>query len=1012
VQATNDDAEDHVSSGKHTPKEFIGRAAEVELLSAELLSDKNGTTAIAFWAPSGMGKTSLLAIFQHEIQQKWNRQRNIYPLAYLDFADSFQSGNPLESCIELNRQLNPVLGWRCLRFELLWACLVSQRGFQPVSLSSRRHAAADASSSLFDMASAWLDAAAHIPFVGAVTTTGKLAAKLTHAYLEKRHVQGLRDWFFDTGALSTEQAGRRSESLQARLYAADPTVLERLIPSAFAADLADWAHERAAQGSNEQRRLVLILDGYERLVPHQRSQASATFPYQLVRALYHQNVPALVVVASQNPVRWRLGETTLAEDRQLSGLVAAETREYLTSRHVTDEVLTERIHLLTRGCPGLIAALLDITYHENVAAMWDRLDEVNEELDGMDPTSSEGRGRFMSWYVGRLEQQMAAEHAHLFGFVVAGSALRSFDVGVMRDVVSTAYGTQAALTKLSKYSFLQELVTNAPIQGASPRPAFRERRFRIHDLVRQAVQLSETYAAEVAETHQHALAYYDELAREPDTGEQRASVAEVVYHQTCLNADTGLQKAEELFRNSINAHDLTMCDFLVEALMDAPIVEPISHARVLVLDGRRQRARSMYGEAIEYLTQAKIEAQRGAVVTRLQIEIVRNLAECYRLHGEPQHAYEEWDELAQVGERTGDAGVRFLAAEGRLRSHIDHDEQDLAMRYAARARRLLKNLETNGSPLFPELVGNQLQIRRAHLNRQLTRAYRFSGDYARALKFSKEAVSIYQHQDDDYHLAWALVGLGHIYRGAGKLIEAQACSTRAMNVFQPSAQTDRHADPQGISKATQLLLLTILVEDEPVNSAGTPGPNPGTAGPVSVVSELGKSDKFSMLTEELLMVNQSGIVDPYAPIYANFALAEKNRHLGLHMEAEGRYEETIKACEKIDGRAEAAYARLGEAELWRCYAKDTRQDERLTTVRIALLDGQVAGYPWIEFYAAIEMALLRTPEGAAHWLEQAEQAAKRIIYPYGPHRQKKLLSIVERALTTDQLVPPIFFNVP
>ena len=367
MQAANDDAENHVSSGKRMLEEFIGRAAEVELLSARLLSDKNGTTAIAFWAPSGMGKTSLLAKFRRDIQQKWNRQSTIYPLAYLDFADSFQSGNPLEACIELNRQLNPALGWRCLRFELLWACLVSQRGFQPATLSSRRHGAADASS-LFDLASAWLDAAAHIPFVGAVTTTGKLAAKLAHAYLEKRHVQGLRDWFFDTGALSTEQVGRKSESLQACLYAADPAALERLIPSAFAADLADWAHERAVSGSKEQHRLVLILDGYERLVPYQRSQASATFPYQFVRALYHQNVPALVVVASQNPVRWRLGETTLAEDRQLSGLVAAETRDYLSSRHVTDEVLTERIHLLTRGCPGLIAGPLDITYHENMAA--------------------------------------------------------------------------------------------------------------------------------------------------------------------------------------------------------------------------------------------------------------------------------------------------------------------------------------------------------------------------------------------------------------------------------------------------------------------------------------------------------------------------------------------------------------------------------------------------------------------------------------------------------------------
>jgi hypothetical protein len=109
---------------------------------------------------------------------------------------------------------------------------------------------------------------------------------------------------------------------------------------------------------------------------------------------------------------------------------------------------------------------------------------------------------------------------------------------------------------------------------------------------------------------------------------------------------------------------------------------------------------------------------------------------------------------------------------------------------------------------------------------------------------------------------------------------------------------------------------------------------------------------------------------------------------------------------------EAAYARLGEAELWRCYSTRVLTEEGLTAARLAFLDGHAAGYPWIEFYAALEMALLRAPEGAAHWLKQAESASKRIIYPHGGHREKELLGVVHRALATDQPVPPVSFDVP
>ncbi|MGP0002411.1 MAG: tetratricopeptide repeat protein, partial [Acetobacteraceae bacterium] len=883
--------------------------------------------------------------------------------------------------------------------------------FQSASRRSRRQDVTDVGGDMLDLASAWLDAAAHVPFVGAIATTGKLAAKLTDAYLERRRVRGLRDWFANAGLLPAEDVRHDPKSLQGRLYGTDPTVLERLIAPAFAADLADWANERAGTHPKQRSRLVLVLDSYERLAPHQGSSPSATFPFQLVSALHSQNVPALIVIASQNPLRWHF-PNALVQEHQLHGFLEAETREYLYSRHVTDEDLMERIYLLTRGCPGLIAALLDVTQHENDAALWDRMEEVIQELDGLDPATHEGRGLFMNWYVDRLERQMAAEHAHLFGFVVAGSALRSFDVRLMRDVVPVPQGTQAALIKLSAYSFLQELANSASAQLPSKRVSFGERWFRIHDLVRQAVQLSETYTAEVTETHQRALAHYDKVTQS-DAHQRRALTADVVYHRTCLDAEAGLQEAEDQFRHSIDAHDIAMCDYLVEALMDVPIVDPIAHARVLVLDGRRQRVRAMYGEAIDCFIQAKTESLRAGGISRLNVDITRNLAECHRLHGEPQRAYQEWDELWQIGEQTGDSGVRFFAVEGRLRSHIDHDEMDLAIRYAAQADRLLKTLEVCGSPLFPELDRGRLLIRRAHLNRQLARTYRFTGDYVRAWAFATEAVELYSRQGDEHGLAWALLGLGHVRRGLGELSQAKAHARSAMKVFKPETRPDYHPDPQGISKAIQLLLLTMLAEDEPDESIGEPGPGP-KAGRTPAAADLdpGQPDEFAWFARELLRVNEFAVIDPYAPIYASFVLAERSRHIGRRQEAEDWYEETIKACEKIDGRVEAAYARLGQADLWRCSTAADRREDALMAARLAFLDGQATGYAWINFHAALEMTLLGAPEGTSYWLDQAERAVDKIIYPDGPHQKKELLAIVHQVLATAQPLRLIALNVP
>jgi hypothetical protein len=120
--------------------------------------------------------------------------------------------------------------------------------------------------------------------------------------------------------------------------------------------------------------------------------------------------------------------------------------------------------------------------------------------------------------------------------------------------------------------------------------------------------------------------------------------------------------------------------------------------------------------------------------TRLAVDITRNLAECYRLSGQPENAYGAWDELWDTGARLDDHGLRFLAAEGQMRSRIDHDELRDAAVLADRTRQLLEELATRGSRLYPDLSGERLTLRRAHLERQFPASAGFTGDYTVAYR--------------------------------------------------------------------------------------------------------------------------------------------------------------------------------------------------------------------------------------------------------------------------------------
>lgn len=989
----------------------VRRSDQLTVLDQHLFAETDGTRVVAFWAPSGMGKTTLLRQFRARLELLPPHVRRGFRDIVLDFADL--SGSPLDTAVEFYRQYHEIMQARLRRFELVWASLFRARGQLPAIDPRRGPLLPDSGGDLADLAAGALDVAAHVPFVGLAPAVVKLGARAISAFGDHRRLEAVHGWFADRLEAPTDA------SLSAALAATTPKQLETLIPEALAADVAE--HQNAQR---EAFRLLVVIDRYEALTIGQLAHVDrSTFPYRFAERMRDMGVDALFVIGGQHPLRWSSGSAGAAwQDRfaehQLPMLAAEESLGYVRDRGVHDEALAERLHLLTRGCPALLAATLDLLQDEELTAAWESLDELRDDLGALDPTGEEGRSVFFSWYVRRLRAALSDRDDRYFDLLIAGSVLRSFDPPLL-GVVLTTMDPVPALDAMRRYSFLEEIT--APTAGRVP---LRRRRYRIHELVRQSIALSELYQDGVRAGHDRALAHYGKMVDDPahDLELRRRALADQLYHETCLDPDAGLSRCEKSFHTLIEAHDLTQCDYIVEALYDAPLVDPQAHARLLLLDSRRRRARHEYREAIESLTDARSRVFSAAEPTRLAVDITRNLAECYRLSGEPENAYGAWDELWDTGARLDDRGLRFLAAEGQMRSRIDHDELRDAAVLADRARRLLEELAARGSRLYPELSGERLTLRRAHLERQFSRICRFTGDYTGAYRHAQRAVGLYRERGDEYHAAYALIGLGHAHRVRGEYSSAIQAAETARAIFDRSVAAgttmDRHGDPDivGVSKVMQLLLLSQIAEDIEAERS-TPGPDtpPRKGG----APHAWRSHEAT--AERLLRLNDARQVDPYAPIYAHLGLGEMARwhacaatsptdraRFVAHARAE--YDATISQCGKINGRVEAAYARIGHADLLRCAGTRDLHGKAASEARQALADGVLSDYPWIIFHAALELALIDTAERSI-WLDLATGTCHRLRHPDSPSPFDALLTAVRDTDDSGSL-PPIQLVTP
>ncbi|GAA1004500.1 hypothetical protein Aple_071740 [Acrocarpospora pleiomorpha] len=921
-------------------------------------------------------------------------ERKKFHAVVLDFADL--SGSPLDTAVEFYRQYHSLVKTRLHRFELVWASMFHARG-QMASIDFHgKSALPDSGGDLADLAAGVLDAVGHVPFVGLVPPVLKLGARVVSTLGDRRRLEIIREWFAD------HLQAKAGANLREALLATPPEKLEALIPEALAADLLE-----RQESADESSGLLVISDRYDAVTIGRVSHVDrSTFIYRLADRLRVVNANALFVISGQHSLRWSDGSAgevwqDLFEEHELLPFDSGESIGYIEARGIRDERLTERLHLISRGCPALLAAALDLIQDEDMTAAWQSLDELRDDLGRLNPASEEGRGVFFSWYVRRLRATLSARDDRYFDLVVAGSVLRSFDPALL-GIVLTTMEPIPALDAIGRYSFLEELATST-----AGRVPLRQRRYRIHGLVRQAVALSELYQDGVRAGHRRAREHFAMLTDDPatDSDVQRYALASVYYHETCLNPDAGLRRCEDAFRRFIDMHDLTQCDYIIEALYDAPLVDPETRAQLLVLDSRRRRARHEYREAIESLSDARSRVVSLAAPTPVSVDIMRNLAECYRLCGEPHNAYAAWDELWEAGTLLNDPGVQFVAAEGQLRSRIDHDELREAAALVDRTVRLLDGLENRGGSRVYPYLSETLLLRRGHLERQFSRICRFTGDYVGAYRHAQNALEIYRSLNDEYHAAYALLALGHASRAQGDFASAIRAGETASAIFEQSltagSTMNRHGDPDavGVFKVMQLLLLAHLAEDIGVE---WPGPRPDVPpSPLLIRQALRRNEAEA---RRLISLNDDRLVDPYAPIWGRFALGEIARWRAnatrdpeergeYTADAQAEYEAAIASCEKIGGRAEAASARIALADLLRFVDDSESRGTAVSLAHRALSDGVQSDYPWIIFHAAIELSQL-DPNDRAIWIDLASDACRRINHPLSPSPFRDLLTAV------------------
>jgi tetratricopeptide (TPR) repeat protein len=516
---------------------FVGRSHLIRLFCTKLHEVPNTPQVLFFHGEGGNGKSWLLRFLRDRCckllyAHHWNKLKGLpdhefvarvvvahgeerVPWAEIDFADPIwgeEARNPFAALTMLRRSL----GASRLRFpvfDFAYMCYL-RKANRLTDDQLRSVFPSEAVGFARDLIGAFHQVTGLEP----VTLVLKHVAKLFGGEFELWS----RTWGVDRRYLEIIQ-GLDQRDLGGRL----PEILARDILSSMA--LKDTP-----------RRLVLFVDGYERLWGSDAYLAAFQgfhrdqWLRQLVKPLLHPaGCRILVVIAGRMPPSWpdTGGEHTVPSDLILAypvkPLGADDSREYLARRGITDEALQEAILWRVQTAPG--------EFHPMYLGLC--ADTVLFAAENGRVTGAEEL-RQQAWAAGRetevLGRLLSEVGTDFESAIVSLSACRAFDYDIY-----TALGRSLGFEHdRARFRFLTSFFSFA----------WKTQReggewYRLHDLVRRLMRNNPERADEMAKADEVLQAYHRRRAgsRLP------ASFADAIYHGYHLDQRRGTEEWLEFF---------------------------------------------------------------------------------------------------------------------------------------------------------------------------------------------------------------------------------------------------------------------------------------------------------------------------------------------------------------------------------------------------------------------------------------------------------------------------------
>ncbi|MEM9135954.1 MAG: tetratricopeptide repeat protein [Cyanobacteria bacterium P01_F01_bin.42] len=352
-----------------------------------------------------------------------------------------------------------------------------------------------------------------------------------------------------------------------------------------------WAEDlNAAMGQPDApKRIVLLLDTYEKFYDQQRSLSNVSFFAQdewLRRLLRELDVEAgiLVLVAGRDRPRWPEADlvapdTEIPADyldiQEVGNLSASDADTYLQKVGIEDGALRDALVRFANVVPGEVHPLY-LGLSADVVLQAEREGTTLTADSFAEVPAVQDKGEML------INRLLSYVNQSLRYAIHSLSACRAFDQGLFRELGQALnfLGTEDQFEQIISFSFVTQTETERQVQ------------YRLHDLLRRLDD--EKKESKTMEAHRFLLDYFQE----------RNDVVEMIFHRHRLDVEAGIDLWRKEFEPALTYSRYDLCSALIILRRDLWITSPFQLGLISYQEGIFYSQLSRFPEACQEYNEA------------------------------------------------------------------------------------------------------------------------------------------------------------------------------------------------------------------------------------------------------------------------------------------------------------------------------------------------------------------------------------------------------------------------